>query len=182
MRAPLLLTRFFVCMLPVCSEWHSQSSRTETINRGPEQPAEVRTIPQIHRHRGKRHFFQNQMRIYNSWIATHRHMRICTIYLRHILFVAVCCLYVICAVCAVQGGCLMPGSYTFPFQYQLPDGIPGSFFETGPMPPVQPGTEWIDDNAYGEMFFDSDDELPAFQAGWVRRHTLHRGCCLWWLC
>jgi len=52
-----------------------------------------------------------------------------------------------------------PGSYTFPFSYQLPDGLPGSFYERAPLSSVQPGTEWIDnDGMSADSWYDSDDE------------------------
>jgi hypothetical protein len=58
----------------------------------------------------------------------------------------------------IGGGMLAPGTYTFPFQYQLPEGIPGSFHERNPMPNIPSGCEWVENDTYGESFMDSDDE------------------------
>lgn len=65
----------------------------------------------------------------------------------------------------------MPGQYIFPFQYQLPDGLPGSFYERRELRHIPPGCEYEDDSVYGVDFCDSDDEVD--DGGNVIR-TIHR--------
>jgi hypothetical protein len=100
------------------TEWHDLKHRTEIIepaqsgyNGQPGRPAVTRQIPVMHRHRGKKTFFSQSMRIYN-----------------------------------IQASVLAPGTYTFPFSYQLPEGLPGSFRERNPMPGIPHGCEWVEDD------------------------------------
>lgn len=62
---------------------------------------------------------------------------------------------------AIGGGMLAPGTYTFPFQYQLPEGLPGSFYERSPLQP-RGGEEYIDEDGIpSHVFYDSDDEYDG---------------------
>jgi hypothetical protein len=68
----------------------------------------------------------------------------------------------------LNDGWLQPGTYTWPFQYQLPEGVPGSFFERRELGHIHPDTIYEDDLTYGETFYDSDDELhgESKQSNW----------------
>jgi hypothetical protein len=66
----------------------------------------------------------------------------------------------------MNGAVLPPGKYTYPFQYQLPEGIPGSFMEKIPL--NHHDEELIDNDGVSDaVFYDSDDE-----AGGYRRSSL----------
>lgn len=41
---------------------------------------------------------------------------------------------------------MQPGQHRFPFSYQLPENLPGSFYERQPMPKVQDNAEYEDDD------------------------------------
>jgi uncharacterized membrane protein len=70
---------------------------------------------------------------------------------------------------------MMPGTYDFPFSYQLPDQLPGSFYERQALTDIPGGCEFEDKSAgifsrlkgENENFDDSDDEEPS-----VRRKVL----------
>jgi len=63
-------------------------------------------------------------------------------------------------------GALQPGNYTFPFEYQLPDGIPGSFYERREKHFFVDKFE--DEDEHGNDFYDSDDEFAFPGRGYVR--------------
>jgi len=104
------------------TEWNERRTRNE--QKPGTNPPEYEVHHEIHRHRGKKTFFNVTVPVYN-----------------------------------LMNGTLMPGTYTWPFQYQLPDGIPGSFYERRELGHIEPNTRFFDDNFYGESFYDSDDEL-----------------------
>ena len=62
---------------------------------------------------------------------------------------------------SIAGGMLPAGTYTYPFQYQLPDGIPGSFYERSRLD-TRGGEEYIDNDGIPQAaFYDSDDEYDG---------------------
>jgi hypothetical protein len=73
----------------------------------------------------------------------------------------------------LNNGILNPGQYIFPFQYQLPDQLPGSFYERRDFKEVLLVHDYVDDNTYGNDFCDSDDDVDE-NGNLVRVHTLRR--------
>ena len=70
---------------------------------------------------------------------------------------------------------LSPGTYTYPFQYQLPEGVPGSFVERTPL--QLDGEEMIDDNHVSPQdWYDSDDEYGGYKS--QGPHTYQRSALL----
>ena len=69
------------------------------------------------------------------------------------------------AICRVLLSAHVQGQHRFPFQYQLPDGLPGSFLERQPMPDLRPDAQFEDDDMWADNFYDSDDDTDGVRRG-----------------